>query len=268
MGFIPRIVIAVFPGLIFLCPDAFSSDLPPSRSGVVLIAPLYISNDQISSALDLCNGTDSRIEANVILDSLEGEEIARTTVTLAPRSTVHMDVGSIPMVRHRFPDLGSLSVAALALTDKAFTGELAIMSRAEAGKVNLVEHLQPLPDRYPGSFQVGVVPKSFSAPVIAVHSLSSLPQGISVTCSDDLGASYESQFRLPAHLTLLVNACVRGKSENRTYRELLSGDTGPMRPKSIIRIGAEEGISVWGFAVSSSGAPAGLRVQGIEFKKW
>lgn len=268
MGFIPRIVIAVFPGLIFLCPDAFSSDLPPSRSGVVLIAPLYISNDQISSALDLCNGTDSRIEANVILDSLEGEEIARTTVTLAPRSTVHMDVGSIPMVRHRFPDLGSLSVAALALTDKAFTGELAIMSRAEAGKVNLVEHLQPLPDRYPGSFQVGVVPKSFSAPVIAVHSLSSLPQGISVTCSDDLGASYESQFRLPAHLTLLVNACVRGKSENRTYRELLSGDTGPMRPKSIIRIGAEEGISVWGFAVSSSGTPAGLRVQGIEFKKW
>lgn len=268
MTLLSKMVGAVCQSLISILLNSFSSDVANPRSRADLVAPLYISNDHFSSTLELASKADTAIEAFVTFDSLEGEEIARRPITLSPRSSIRIDVDDVPMARHRFPALGSLSISVLgASTDKALIGRVAIVSRVGRGKVHVEEDLQSS-YAYSSPLRVGFVPTSFSIPVLAIHSSSQLPQDISVVCSDGAGVNYESQFLLPAHLTLLINACVHRRTETRTYQQLLSGDTGPMRPEATIRVktaGLQSATSVWGFAASSSGAASAPQILGIEF---
>ena len=119
--------------------------------------------------------------------------------------------------------------------------------------------------------QVGFVPKSFSIPVVAIHSMSQLPQRISIVCSESGGSRYDSQLVLPARMTFLVNACISQRAESRTYEQLLNGDTDLNKEDSITKIkvaDAQAGsVSVWGFAVART-AESNLQLVGIEFAEW
>jgi hypothetical protein len=261
---------AVCCTLILLCPASFSSDIGSPRGKVALVAPLYIANDRFTSKLALMNKTDDAVAVFVTLDSLEGEETARRPTTLAPHSSISMDVGSIPMTEHRFAALGSISISVASPVEKALAGQVTIASRAGIPKIQIEEDLQPV-DAYPVPLHVGFVPASFSVPVLAIHSLDQLPQRISVVCSDSRGGSYESQVVLPGHMTFLVNACISEKSERRTYEQVLSGDTGPRMGHMTIKIKAtdlQRAISVWGFATATIGAELGLQATSIEFVEW
>lgn len=260
-------VAAVCHGIICLCPNLLSSDVATSRSNVALIAPLYVSNEHFFSTLTLTNKTDSIIGASVIFDSLEGEEIARRSIALAPRSSLSIRLDSISMSRHRFPALGSISVFSTRAPVEALSGRVTITSRTEGRKVQVEEDLQPV-NPYPGPLHVGLVPASFSVPLLAIHSLGELSQRISVICFDRTDKSFESQLLLPPHMTLLLNACIRGRSESRSYEQLLRGDTGPMGGGMTVKVTTTDpkgAISVWGFAAASNGEDSGPQLVGIEF---
>jgi len=251
----------------FFCPTSFSSDAASSGSRVVLVAPLYVSNDRFSSMLALANKTDNTVEVFVAFHSLEGDETARRPTTLAPHSSMSMDVDSVPMTQHRFATLGSISILMASPVGKALIGKLTIASRAGTGKIHIEEELQPV-EVNSGPLRVGSVPASLSVPVLAIRSLNQLSQRISVICSDNAGMSYESHLLVPAHMTLLLNACIRGRSESRTYEQLLNGDTGPTRGDMTIKIKTADPqwtIAVWGFAAANVGVDSGLQLVGIEF---
>ena len=256
--------------LFLLCPISSSSDVASSGIKVALVAPLYIANHSFSSILSLTNKADSTIAFFVTFDSLEGEETARSPTTLPPHSSITIDVDSVPKNQRLFAGLGSISILAASPAEEALAGRVTITSRAGMGKIHIEEDLQPVNER-PGPLRVGFVSAPFSVPVLAVRSLSQLSQRMSIICSDSAGGSYESQLLLPAHTTFLLNACIRGKEESRTYRQLLSGDTGPMRGDATIEIKTADpqgAISVWGFAAANTGAESAPRVIGIEFTEW
>ena len=235
-----------------------------------MVAPLYIANDRFTSVLALTNKTDNMVEAFVTFESLEGEETARRPTTLAPRSSISVDVDSVPMTQHRFAALGSISILMASPVEKALIGHVTIVPRSGMEKINVEEDLQPV-DAYLSPLRVGFVRASFSVPVLAIHSLSQLSQRILVICSDSANRSYESQLLLQAHMTLLLNACIRGRSEGRTYEQLLNGDTGPMRGGMTIKIKTESpqgAISIWAFAAANVRENPVPQLVGIEFAEW
>jgi hypothetical protein len=206
---------------------------------------------------------------SLAFNSLEGAETARQSLTLAAHSSARVDIDAVPKAPHRFSAVGSISI----LTDgdqAALNGEVEIVSRAETGEVSLKETLQPV-NAYPGGFHLALVPGSLSVPVLAIHSLSNLSQPISIVCSDSAGLSFESGLLLPGNETLLVNACIRGRSASRTYAQLLTGDVGPMRPGTTIKVIAldpQGAISIWGFAATNAESLSGPRLTPVEFAEW
>jgi hypothetical protein len=265
-----RVHAAICCTLVLFCQHSFSADIASSTAKVMLVAPLYITNNHFTSQLTLTNKGDHTTDALVTFDSLEGESFARTTLTVPARSSTTVDVSAPDMTMHRFAGLGSISVSGTAQTMEAITGYVAIASREAKEEFHVEEALQ----RSDGNLrplQVGFVPAAFSVPLLAVHSLSDRPLPVSIACSDSKGGSYESQLSLPGRMTFLISACISTRTESRTYEQLLSGDTGPTRADSTIKIklaDAQAGaVSVWGFAVAKT-ADSTLQLVDIEFTEW
>jgi|HubBroStandDraft_2_1064218.scaffolds.fasta_scaffold01628_3 hypothetical protein len=260
--------VAIYCTLFLLCRTSFSSDIAHSADRVTLVAPLYITNDHFMSQVTLTNTGDGTVETLVIFDSLEGEEVARKSMALPARSSMSIDLDSVPMTQHRFAPLGSISISAASPSENDLIGRVSIVSRT--GTDHIEETLQPADEKL-RSLQVGFVPASFSVPLLAIHSMSELPQRISVICFESRRGSYESQLVLPGRMTFLVNACVSERSESRTYEQLLSGDAGAKKGDMTIKIKAADvqgAFSVWGFATASKGAELGPQIVGIEFVEW
>ena len=258
---------AIFRSLALFCGTPSISDLYGVTSNVALVAPLYITNDRFCSTLTLMNKSHDALEVVITFDSLEGEETARKRAYLQPHSSVRVELDSVLMAPHRFPELGSISVISGSSGEGSLTGRVTIESRDKMEKAHVEEILQG-PNQYLGALHVGYVSGSVSIPVLAIHNPDVLLRRISVVCSDGAGERYDSEFALPAHTTFLINACIRRRSESRTYRELLTGEIGPLKKNMTILIKTEDqesGVSVWGFSTSKVATNLGLEITGIEF---
>lgn len=235
-----------------------------------LVAPLFITNAEFRSVLAIKNSADRPVRVLASFDSLEGEEVGQRLLDLGPSSTATIDVDSIEMVSHRFAAVGSVSIRTRTGRADGISAWLTIASRNSNGRLSMAEDFQIVDDK-PRPVQVASIPAPFSVPVLAVHSLSTLPQSISVACSDAEGQSYQSQMTLPPGMTFLVNACISGKSEGRTYEDILRGDGVRTKGDMNIQIKGGEmqvGVAVWGFSSASEQAGSKLQIAGIEFRKW
>lgn len=249
-----------------LCSVSFLSGTAHRETKVALVAPLFIASNEFVSSLTLKNNAAATVEAIVVFESLEGEETARKPLSLAANSTISLDINSVTMTPHRFASLGSISVLMADRYEGAVVGHVTITSR-RTGTIRVDENLQPV-GRSGRLSNTAHVPASYSVPVVAVHSLGSSPQHITITCAEHGGRDYESQMVIPPQMTFLLNACIQGRGESRTYEQLLRGDTGRLRESATIRVGAVEdpgGISAWGFAVRPATATTDLKIIGIDF---
>jgi hypothetical protein len=256
--------------LILVCGRLFSSEVPGDAHTLILVAPLYITDEQFASEIVITNTSDSSVHLLARLDSLEGEEVGQKQIALRAKSTVTINVDSIDMTEHRFPTLGTISIATTFSRIDTINAYLAIESRTASEGLHIKENFQAV-EQKPRPHQVAFVPPSFSVPVLAVHNLSELPERVSIACSDTEGGSYESQLPLAAHMTFLVNACINGKSESRTYQQLLRGDIGPTKEAMTVHIKIPEGdggFSAWGFAVAKPARGSKSQVTSIEFVGW
>lgn len=258
---------ALYCILVLLCqgPSLSSGTIP--KGAELLVAPLYISNAQLCSTVVLANKTDDTVHAVVVFDSLEGEETASHSISLAARSSLSMDLDSVAMVQHRFAGLGSITVVASPGV-RGLVGKI-IMTSRNADGIHVEEDLQEV-DSDQGPLFAASVPAPFSAPVLALRSLGQVPQYISVTCFDSAGQSYESQLILPERTTFLINACISEREESRTYEQLLNGDIGLIKGTMTIKVRTKDApgqLAVWGFAAARMAADSRLHLIGIEFRQ-
>jgi hypothetical protein len=261
---------ATFFTLFVLCATSFSSEFGSPTGKTAFVAPLYITNDRFDSVLALTNEADNTVDVIVALHSLEGEEIGRSPARVAPRSSISVDVDSIPARQHRFPALGSILISVASPVEIPLIGNVTIRPRTGNEQIQVEEGLQDV-DAYRGPLSVGFGPASYSVPVLAIKNLRQTPEPISLVCFDSKRGNYESHLMLPAQTTLLLNACTRGRHESRTYEQLLSGDTGPTGGDIIIKIrtGRADGkVAVWGFVTANTGEGLALQIAGIDFVEW
>jgi hypothetical protein len=261
----PSSIALCFFALLYFCVSLSAG--PPSSRTVELVAPLFITNADFMSLLTIRNNADSPTDICIWFHSLEGEEVGHRLLRIEGNSGVSIDLDGVDMVSHRFAALGSISLSASNPRVDGISARVTIASRNIDDRISVDENLRATDARL-HSVEAAFVPGSQSVPVLAIHSLSTLPQGVVVDCSDGEGRAYQSEMTLPAGMTFLVNGCISKQSEGRTYEQILRADNGQMRTAMNIQVrsrASQGGIVVWGFAGAGKMLGPRLRVEGIEF---
>jgi hypothetical protein len=261
----PSSVVFCFFPLLYFC--ASLSAGPPSSRTVELVAPLFIINADFMSLLTIRNNAGSPTDICLRFHSLEGEEVGHRLLRIECNSGVSIDLDGVDMVSHRFAALGSISLSASNSRIDGISARVTIASRNIDDRISVDENFRATDARL-HSLEAAFVPDSHSVPVLAVYSLSTLPQGVVVDCWDGEGRTYQSEMTLPAGMTFLVNGCISKQSEGRTYDQVLRADNGQMRTAMNIQVrsrASQGGIVVWGFAGAGKMFGPRLRVEGIEF---
>lgn len=256
--------------VVLLCLSDPAPVISQISAGPDLVAPLFITNAEFTSVLVIRNTTDNPINVLVTFDSLAGEQVGHRRVDVSPRSNVGINVDDVEMTKHEFTELGSIALSVTKASVDGVSGYVKIASRNRDVGVSVEEPFQVVGDnlRRP---QVAFVRNPLSVPVVAVHSLSALPQSVSITCSDAKGRIYRSEVTLPARMTFLLNACISHKSEGRTYEQLLRGDRGSIKGALDIQIKGGEtngGIALWAFASVATQGGLTFQIAAIEFAEW
>ena len=270
-GFFRSFSVILSPISVLLCFSLCAPGTAKPIGRLTLVAPLYVTNAEFMSVVTITNATQNPVSVLASFNSLEGEEVGRKLINVSQHSDASIDVDSVEMTERRFPALGSISLSATPASVGGITSHLTIASRRRAGRISVEENLQTVDDNL-RPLRAAFISAALSAPVLAVHSLSELPQRVSINCSDAEGRTYQSQISLPPRMTFLVNACISRESEGRTYEQLLRGDT-PEWAKGAMNIqiksgGPEGSIAVWGFARAGQTIGATLQIIGIEFVEW
>jgi hypothetical protein len=237
---------------------------PPHPAVSILVAPLFITSAEFASVVTINNLAASPVAVTATFKALEGEAVAAKEFELGAHSSATLNVDNVKMVEHRFSTLGSVALSATDGVSK-IAASVEIRSRDVDESVSILEKFEIVkPDSSPT--KTAFVSAGMSIPLLALHNEDDLPQAISIDCSEGYARTYQSQLVLPAGMTFLVNACITGRSESRSYKEILQGDGGSGKGALVIRVttdGAGDGIAVWGF--SSAKAGTALRVASIEF---
>lgn len=250
------------------CSALWATQLRGSDAAIetlTLIAPFGIASPQFSSDISLVN--KGRTPALIVaeFDSLVGERVGSKVVLLEPRASTTIDLDSLYSAGHPFGTLGPIKIFVNSARPVAIEGIARIFSRSD-GKLRMEERLQPLREKN-GSPLKAFIPQSFSVPVLVVHNLADLPQGVVVSCHDGLGETFESEFLLPAHMTFLVNACIRQRNEARSYGQLLTGDSGAAKPAANVEVSTQNKgkIAIWGFVNQLLSRPEIGQMRPVEF---
>lgn len=233
-----------------------------------LVAPIYISDEQVESVLNISNGNTGTANIVVRFYSLEGQIVAEKALTLGKSENRRLEIGAVAMRQHSFASLGSITILANVPRSVRLTGYVSIDSRRGGDTVHLKEDLQTIAELDPSVISA-VVPATFSIPVLGIRSTSPFTQHISISCFEGTGRRYESDLSIPANMTLLLNGCIGVKNENRTYEQILKGDIGVRRGSSSIQVitdAVQGGIAMWGFASNGATGQGTTPVVGIEFK--
>ncbi|HVN20986.1 MAG TPA: hypothetical protein VMU05_19530 [Dongiaceae bacterium] len=175
-----------------------------------LVAPLFIQDANFSSTLVLVNNSAKQTYADMVILDQRGDTIAKRRVVLDPygQSQVDLDAvikssaaiatsGSVLVMQS--PDLQGMTVAAqLLLTYGGSSQPNYLDEELEMLSADGSQMLRAVADRAIGS------------PLVAISSVSEMPQHIRVQCVTENGAAEAKTFVLTAGETIITEACAEG----------------------------------------------------------
>jgi hypothetical protein len=232
-----------------------------SSGPAFLVAPFGITDTSYESVIFLNNNSSKAERIRIAFNSLLGEEVGSKELHIEARGSSSLSLDTLYSPGHHFGTVGSIIIyAGTELQDTA--GFLTISQRGTR-KPLLREVFQPSLAFVQSTLRARVA-GTFSSPILAVHSLSTMPQRIGIRCLDQGGEVGISYFELPPRMTILFSACVPDAIRKPRYDDVLSGRvSGSPNDKFVdLTVGTPGSVAVWGF--SSRQNP--LEFFGIEFR--
>lgn len=199
-----------------------------------LVLPLFIQNQQFTSTLMIVNGSAESTYADVVLTGLDGKDINHRRVDFAPHSQRRVEVldllqevassalmGRITIMQS--PDLKGMAVAA----------QLSISYQGST-QPSYIDEETAMPSGEGSQVLRAVADRSAGAPAVAVTSLSSTDQHVTMDCLSETGPNSSTTVDLGAQQTVVVPACQPGTGQSFDFAGIWNNDkSGPNRTVGI-----------------------------------
>lgn len=215
------------------------------------VLPLFVAEPNFTSSLIMVNITNVATYADVVLTGLNGKEITEKRIQLAPRSQESVDIGALLTSVASPATTGRVTVT----QDSMFMGMIGaqlLLTYSGSAEPNYIDEDEAMPSPTGSQVLRGVADDPSASPVLAVTSLSNMPQTLAIECSAEAGVTFTKSVALPAQGTLIAEAC--------SGRAIANGDlesiVGPQNDKQ--RESRPLGISLTTNAMPGSFAAFGL----------
>jgi len=182
-----------------------------------LVAPLFIQDRDFASTLVVVNGSAVTAVADVVLSGLDGREITRKTVSLTGHSQLRLEVFQLLQTAVSGVTMGRITVTQNP-TQKG-SSLLASLSMTYLGshQPTYIDEELAMPTTEGSQILRAVADQSSGSPLIAITSLSEMPQRITIEClGESETRSFSKSVQLLGGETLMTGAC--------SHRTVYGGD--------------------------------------------
>ncbi len=230
------------------------------------VAPIFIEDDQTTSQITMVNNLRVPIPVDVLLSDLNGNDLARTTVTLETNASLQLKTRDLlNAASHYGPAIGSATLITHRMSTMA--AQLSISRRTASGALNDVEEdfAMIMDESQTANFR-SVASSIVAAPIVAIRSLSARQRTIRVDCLAEIGRRRSPSISINPSQTLLVQACLEGGPKKVSSLDA-SFLTGQPHPNNVgIQVSStapQKEFAVFGLAAEGQGDDR--RIRGMQF---
>lgn len=173
-----------------------------------MVFPLFLQNQDFSSALVLTNAANQPTYADVILKTTNGTEITRHRVEFMAHSQRTVEVLSLLQTAVSSATTGSITVMQSPEFDGTMLilGQLSITNRTSK-QPNYIDEEVAMPSSEGSQTLRAVADSGEGSPLVAVTNLSEAGQHVTIRCFAQRGENLSKSVHLLAGETLLTEAC-------------------------------------------------------------
>ncbi len=245
-------------GLCFLAPLSFSQTGMSSAGEMILAAPLFLQDANVSSAITVVNVVSVPLKSKVAVFDSTGTQIGIRSVALEPHSRTKLNLWELLRSWNSQASSGSVKI----YQDPSAKGVSIAARLSIAGTVALEEDFQRIGAARSGTFRAaagGVM----GSPIIAVWNLGASAQTVNIQCLAEKGSGGAAQISVAAGQSAIAQACGGTGTMAASSSELFSPPTGASLSGAVgVSVSGSGGagtLAVYGFAFRSAGAAAALR---------
>ena len=169
-----------------------------------LVAPLFIENGMTHSTITLVNNFSKPLDIDVVLSDLEGNQIAKSAVTIDAYSPKKVEIADVLSQMPWAATSGYGSVLLSSHTATTLAAQLSIVNQELQN--DMEEEFVMMMGSYPANYRA-VAANLSTTPIVAVRSTSATDQTISVTCLSETGPLDSSNLTIGPNQTLLLRVC-------------------------------------------------------------
>ncbi|HEY3459058.1 MAG TPA: hypothetical protein VGK64_31020 [Bryobacteraceae bacterium] len=222
-----------------------------------LVAPLFIENGTTHSTITLVSNFSKPLDVDVVLSGLEGDQIAKSTITMAAYSQRKVELANILRNAPWVADSGYGSVLLDPHIASPLAAQLSIVNERQQNDVE--EEFVMMMGSAPANYRA-VTGNLSTAPIVAIRSTSTTNQTLSVTCLSQSGRLDGSNLKIRPNQTLLVRGCranghsiIADLDDNSSYSPNLKGDSKKAQGLAVSSSAPAMNLAVFGIAVRGEG---------------
>jgi hypothetical protein len=195
-------------GLVSKSYRARAQNAPSPMMQMPMVFPLFIQNQDFTSAVVLTNAASQSTYADVTLTRTDGREITHHRVQFAPHSQSTVDIQSLLMSAVSPTTTGSITVTQSPDFDGTMVilGQLSMTYRASEQATYIDEEIA-MPNMEGSQTLRAVSDPGEGSPLVAVTNLSEAGQRIAIRCLTERKENFSKSVDLLAGETLLTEPC-------------------------------------------------------------
>jgi hypothetical protein len=194
----------------------------------MLVAPLFLQDEQFSSTISLVNASNVNTYATITLRSLSGQTILQKKVPLAGSSPGQVEVQQLLLEADSRETRGSIVVEESPdLKGMAVLAQLSITY--QGSRASYIDEELAMPDPAMGSTVLrGVARGNVESMLVAISSLAQVAQQIRVDCLGDAAAPRSKSVELAPNATVITEPCRQVDSRTQSQTDGAEGNSGEL----------------------------------------
>ena len=246
-----------------LAPLSFSQTGMSPAGEMILAAPLFLQDANVSSTITMVSVVSSPLTSKVVVFDSNGAQIGVSSVSLDPHSQRILKLSDLLQSWSSPSSAGSVKI----LQDPSakgvsITARLSIAGTVHGTTVALEEDFQRMGAAKSGTFRAaaGAV---MGSPMVAVWNLGATAQTVNIQCLAEMGSGGTSRIPVAAGQAAIAQACGGTGTIAPSSSQLLSPSTGAS-PNGAVGVsvsgsGGAGTLALYGFAFRKAGAASALR---------
>lgn len=201
-----------------------SAVLTSATMQMPLVAPIFIEDDDFTSMLVMVNSSSVNTFADVVLTGMDGGEIARKRVQFTSHSQRHIEISALLHETSSSATTGRVEILqSPALKGMSVLAQL-LLTYQGSSKPNYIDEEISMPSASGSQTLRAVTDGTDGSPILAITSLSSSTQRLTVECLFEQGRIFSKFLDLFPGETLVTEACIARTMHGAAFQIARDGE--------------------------------------------